>query len=330
MYFEIEDDHPDITPVGSVMSWREGVLLSLVVHLIFVILAITSPNLFRVDMEAIRKKQEAMNARLEQDKERERAQFVFVEPKVDLKADKPPERAELSDLDRKVAAPKPAPNPKNPLPQSLGNTRDRVERAQQQQARDQGPAPEPLAGQQQKAAPQPEPPQMPDQFKLPDQQTALQVPSSQQPPAPRNGALGRSQTNGGSLGDALRNLQRYVQRDQFDNAQGGGAFGPAIQFDTKGVEFGPWIRRFVAQVKRNWLIPYAAMSMKGHVVVTFNVHKDGTITDITVVGASPVAAFNNAAFGALSSSNPTAPLPPEYPSEAAFFTVTFFYNEEPQ
>ncbi len=331
MYFEIEDDHPDITPVGSVMSWREGVLLSLVIHLILVIIAITSPNLFRVDMEAIRKKQEAMNARLEQDRDRERARFVYVEPRVDLKADKPPERAELSDLDRKVAAPKPAPKPENPLPQSLGNTRERVERAQQQQARDQGPAPEPLAGQQQKAAPpQPEPPQMPDQFKLPDQQTALQVPSSQQPPAPRSGALGRSQTNGGSLGDALRNLQRYVQRDQFDNAQGGGAFGPAIQFDTKGVEFGPWIRRFVAQVKRNWLIPYAAMSMKGHVVVTFNVHKDGTITDIQVVGASPVAAFNNAAFGALSSSNPTAPLPPEYPSEAAFFTVTFFYNEEPQ
>ena len=32
-------------------------------------------------------------------------------------------------------------------------------------------------------------------------------------------------------------------------------FGPAIQFDTKGVEFGPWIRRFVAQVKRNWFVP---------------------------------------------------------------------------
>ena len=35
-------------------------------------------------------------------------------------------------------------------------------------------------------------------------------------------------------------------------------------------------RRFVAQVKRNWLILYAAMSMQGHVVITFNVHKDGT------------------------------------------------------
>jgi TonB family protein len=70
--------------------------------------------------------------------------------------------------------------------------------------------------------------------------------------------------------------------------------------------------------------------MKGHVVVTFNVHKDGSITDLQVVGASPVDAFNNAAFGALASSNPTAPLPSEYPSDKAFFTVTFFYNEEPQ
>ena len=52
--------------------------------------------------------------------------------------------------------------------------------------------------------------------------------------------------------------------------------------------------------------------------------------DLQVVGASPVDAFNNAAFGALASSNPTAPLPPEYPSDKAFFTVTFFYNEEPQ
>ena len=36
------------------------------------------------------------------------------------------------------------------------------------------------------------------------------------------------------------------------------------------------------------------------------------------------------AFGALASSNPTQPLPPEYPVEKAFFTVTFFYNEQPQ
>ena len=134
----------------------------------------------------------------------------------------------------------------------------------------------------------------------------------------------------GALGEALRNLQRYVQEGNFDNQGGdGGQFGPFIQFDTKGVEFGPWVRRFVAQVKRNWFIPYAAMTMRGHVVLQFNVHKDGRITDIAVVGPSSVDAFNNAAHNAILTSNPTAPLPEEYPSDRAFFTVTFFYNEEP-
>src|SRR5207248_10325742 len=135
------------------------------------------------------------------------------------------------------------------------------------------------------------------------------------PPA-TNGANGRTAIPGGILGEALRSLQQSVRNEQFENQQGGGGqFGPEFQFDTKGVEFGPWIRRFVAQVKRNWLIPYAAMSMHGRVVVTFNVHKDGSITDLNVVGPCPIDAFNNAAFGAHSASNPTQPLPPEYPSD---------------
>ena len=128
----------------------------------------------------------------------------------------------------------------------------------------------------------------------------------------------------GSLRDALRNLERYRQ-----DAAGGQAFGPEIQFDTKGVEFGPWIRRFVAQVKRNWFVPYAAMSKHGHVVITFNVQKSGTITDVEVYTPSAVDAFNNAARGAIIASTQTYPLPREYPAEQASFTVTFYYNEVP-
>ena len=95
------------------------------------------------------------------------------------------------------------------------------------------------------------------------------------------------------------------------------------------MEFGPWIRRFIAQIKRNWLIPEAARLLKGHVAITFNVHKDGRITDITVLRPSGTDAFDRAAANALAWSNPTMALPPEYPSPTAFFTVTFFYNEQP-
>jgi TonB family protein len=250
---------------------------------------------------------------------------VFVSPRLERPAPKPPPRAEASDLDRRAAAPERAPKPTNELPFSRGNTPERVDEAQRQAmiARGRGPQPDPAAGPP-ADAPQPNPS---DATKMPESQSTLQYPSAR----PSNsGASGRAPAAGGSLGDALRNLSRYTQGEAFENQGGGGGqFGPEIQFDTKGVEFGPWIRRFIAQVKRNWFIPYAAMSNKGHVVVTFNVHKDGTISDLNVVGPCPIDAFNNAAAGALAGSNPTQPLPPEYPADKAFFTVTFFYNETP-
>ena len=105
--------------------------------------------------------------------------------------------------------------------------------------------------------------------------------------------------------------------------------GSAISFNPKGVEFGPWIRRFIAQIKKNWFIPYAEMFQKGHVSVSFNVHKDGTITDIVVAGPCKVDALNTSSYKAIAASNPTVPLPPEYPEEKAFFTVTFYYHETP-
>src|SRR5215470_6994248 len=313
MYFEIEDYRPDITPVGSAISWREGVLLSVIAHLVFIIIILLFPKLFSSDANA---RARALLARQQQEKQEPR-RFVFVAPRIDQPAPKPPQRAEPSDQDRVARAPERAPKPTNPLPYSRGNSAERVEAPPPPaQAKGQGPEPEPAQGQ--NALNQPE-------TKLPESPSSVvQVPVPK--PVPQVGANGRV-GGGGSLGEALRNLQRYIPREQFNNPGGGGGaeFGP-LQFDTKGVEFGPWVRRFIAQVKRNWIVPYAAMSMKGHVVITFNVHKDGSITDLTVIGPCPVDAFNNAAFGALSGSNPTQPLPPEYPSEKAFFTVTFFYN----
>jgi TonB family protein len=324
MYFDFEDYRPDISPVGRAISWREGILLSIIVHLVGTIVILVAPRWLPFDADAKRARQLAVEQQ-EKDK-RDAPRFVFVQPRVDRPAPKPPVRGEASDKDRQSQSVQRAKQPANPLPFSRGNTPERVEQMDQQTARGQGPQPDPAAGQQARVEPQ-EQPAPPDNARVPESQSALQLPSNRQP---QTGLGGRSPLSGGSLGDALRNLQRYVQRDQFENAQGGGAFGPAIQFDTKGVEFGPWIRRFISQVKSNWLIPFAAMSMKGHVVITFNVWKDGRITDLAVVGPSPVNAFNTAAFGALASSNPTAALPPEYPSDHAFFTVTFFYNEEPQ
>lgn len=321
MYFDFGDYRPDITPVGRAISWREGVLLSIIVHLAMIIALLAMPKLFPQDLAAARARAAAFQ--LVPD---ETTRFVFVQPRVDTPSPRPPERGEAADQDRMARARERAPNPTNPLPFARGNSPERVEELQSPPPRGQGPAPDPAEGQEARNTPPPETPSP----RLPESQSTMVLPN-ERTRSPMSGAGGVARTPGGSLGDALRNLQRYVQRESFDNMQGGGGqFGPELQFDTKGVEFGPWVRRFVAQVKRNWFIPYAAMSMKGHVVITFNVHKNGAITDLTIVAPCPIEAFNNAAYGALAASNPTQPLPPEYPADRAFFTVTFFYNESPQ
>ncbi|PYQ89343.1 MAG: hypothetical protein DMG02_14440, partial [Acidobacteria bacterium] len=240
MYFDFEDYHPDIYPVGRALTRLEVILLSIIFHLVMVIVILVSPKYFPALFASPPAKPLAI---LEQPP-RDRTQFVFVAPRVERPAPKPPQVAEPSDRDRMARAPERSDKPTNPLPFQRGNSPERVdEPAQRQQmARGQGPQPEPSMGQMARNQPQPD---------SPESQSTLQLPT-QKPSAAPNGANGRASSAGGSLGDALRNLQRYVQNEQFDNQGGGGGqFGPEIQFDTKGVEFGPWIRRFIAQVKRN-------------------------------------------------------------------------------
>jgi TonB family protein len=123
-------------------------------------------------------------------------------------------------------------------------------------------------------------------------------------------------STGRSIGDAMRELQ-FAE------------LSTEIRFDTKGANFAPWIRRFIAQIKRNWLVPYAAMVLNGRVITAFTVHKDGSITDASVTSPSPTAEFNRAALGAIKSADRIQPLPPEFPAEQVLLTVTFLYNDPP-
>lgn len=309
MYFDFDGRYSDIEPVGRAINRRDGVVVSVVVHAAIIAVLLWAPQW----LPKRAPNPEADIVRLERPERTEAPRFVFVQPKIDIPAPKPPDRAELSDVDRQARALERPPVIDNPLPFARGNSSERVEARNEERARGRGPAETPA-------------PEAPPSVEVPDRNAdpspegrlALNKPQPATPPP------------GGQLGEALRNLQRYVDQESFDNPRGNlQEFGPAIQFDTKGVEFGPWIRRFVAQVKRNWFVPYAAMSLRGRVIITFYVHRSGALTDVTVVSPSSVESFNLAARNALLSSNPTEPLPPEYPDDKAFFTVTFFYNESP-
>jgi TonB family protein len=314
MYFNFEDYRPDTPTLPRSLTRLEVSLLTIVFYLSTVILLLVWPKLpFVQAWEVERQQQLAKRQEQEIQRQRENARFVFVAPKVDLRAPRPPQRAELSDLDRKARTTERAEKPTNTMPFARGNTFERIEGAP--------PAPERRTAE--AAPPEPEIEE--------GRQPLLESPTGNQPRTVEAPQVQPRGAPSGVLADAIRNVQKYAPRDSYMNLQGGAEqeVAPSIQFDTKGVEFGPWLRRFIAQIRRNWFIPEAAMFQKGHVVITFYVGKDGRITELKVLRPSDVDAFTNAAFGALAASNPTVPLPPEYPDDRAFFTVTFYYNENP-
>lgn len=312
MYFNFEENHPDTPRLASSLSVLERVLATIVVYLLAVILMLVLPKTDWYQARLAAQQQER-DTREQQilEKQRENARFVFMPPKVEMQR-VPPPRADLSDQDGRASSVERPVDARNPEPFARGNTPERVE-SESVGPRDLRPEPTPAAGEPEAS------------------RSAVTLPESPKAPAAPVQNPSKSRGSNGILADAIRNVQKYASGETFNNPQGGAPDEnfPSIRFDSKGVEFGPWVRRFVAQIRRNWFIPYAAMTMKGHVVVTFNVHKDGRITDLQVVKPSGVEAFTNSAFNALAASNPTLALPPEYPDDKAFFTVTFYFNETP-
>lgn len=306
MYFDFDDRFERYEPVGgSVRRW-DGLLLSVGFHVVLIAVALLLPALPIFQTRFVAEVQPVPRP----DPEEDRPRFVFVQPKLDRPAATPPPRAEASDIDRRASSLEMPRVRDNPLPSARGNSSERVEASPEERPRGRGTAPEPAP----EVPPEVTVPKPPDALA----RTEMTLPN-QRPQPPQ----------GGSLGEALRNLQRYVDKESFNNDRSQVQNLGPLQFDTKGIEFGPWIRRFVAQVRRNWFVPMAAMSLRGHVVLTFNVHRNGALTDVQVVQPSSVESFNTAAMNALLASNPTEPLPPEYPADKAFFTVTFYYNETP-
>lgn len=353
------------------MSWREQVLLSIFAHFAVVLLVFLVPHLpFVQEMEERRAAHLAELAQQQEEvlalarlADRDRT-FVFIEPRVEIEPQAAPRPdAPFSDRDRVAQSPETADDPLNTLPNAEGNSSNLVvaedpqdglgpdrdgssEEAAEEEPIEADPADSELDGvtddpvenaevaDATRGAEEPAEDEGDDRSELLERllaDGALSMPGGREDPDEPDPAAQRPAD--GLLGRAMRNLERYApRRESFMNSRGRASqYGPDIQFDSRGADFGPWLRRFVAQVRRNWFVPYAVMSrsMHGHVVLTFYVNRDGSLTDLRIVRPAAIDAFNNSAFNALATSNPTQPLPAEYPDDRCFFTVTFYFNESP-
>ena len=117
---------------------------------------------------------------------------------------------------------------------------------------------------------------------------------------------------------------------------GGGEKGFAkdgpISFETTWYDWGDYAQSMVGRIRVNWynVMPdLLRTGMQGVVTIRFTIHRDGQISDITILNSSNIPPYDFAAKKAIENSSPLNPLPKDFPMATERVTAMFYYNLEP-
>jgi TonB family protein len=135
---------------------------------------------------------------------------------------------------------------------------------------------------------------------------------------------------------AIREAGRASSLGRIDGVDGlgiGGDRGRAEQgplsFETQWYDWGDYAQSMVSRIRVNW---YANMpqlfrtGIPGVVTIRFTIHRDGRISDITVLQTSGHPPYDQAARKAIEQSSPLRPLPADFPNPYERVTAMFYYN----
>ncbi|HEX3580800.1 MAG TPA: energy transducer TonB, partial [Thermoanaerobaculia bacterium] len=106
--------------------------------------------------------------------------------------------------------------------------------------------------------------------------------------------------------------------------------GP-LSFETQWFDWGDYAESMVSKIRINWygIMPdLIKTGLKGVVTIRFTIHRDGRISDITILKSSGVPPYDNAASKALEASSPLKQLPADFPKDSERVTAMFYYNME--
>ena len=130
-----------------------------------------------------------------------------------------------------------------------------------------------------------------------------------------------------SLGDGQQGL---------DLGQNGGEKGFAkdgpISFESSWYDWGEYAESMVSRIRVNWYnnMPQIIQTgLRGVVFIRITIHRDGRISDVTILSSSGVPPYDFAAKKAIELSSPLNPLPKDFLNDTERVTFGFFYNQEP-
>ncbi len=317
LLLELEDD-------AARTRRRESVLLSVSAHLVALVVLLVSPLL----SESVRE-----TLGIEGDNPRPREQLTYLA----LPPDDPvvqPKPNVLSDKDRRAQPDLKLP----PLPRLAppAEPTSPTEKKSEEELLAKGQEPPRLppgnAGQRspKSRAGQPAPPGLRLED-LSSQRPKLTLPTQPSPGRALEETVRKTARNRGggpSLSD-LDNLGRGRRLGSF-KPRGPGAVGNArILTDTLGVDFDPYLRRVVMDIRENWyaVMPeIARLGKRGEVTAIFEILRDGEVPKLYLVSTSGSEPLDRAALAGISASSPFPPLPTEFSGPFVRIRVTFLYN----
>ncbi len=106
--------------------------------------------------------------------------------------------------------------------------------------------------------------------------------------------------------------------------------GP-LSFESDWFNWGDYAEGMVSRIRVNWYsnMPHLIQTgLKGVVTIRFTIHRDGTITDVTILQSSGIPPYDFAAKKGIELSSPLSPLPRDFPNETERVTAMFYYNQE--
>jgi TonB family protein len=237
----------------------------------------------------------------------------------------------ISDKDRVQQSPKPT------LDKKTLQQLQAMRRAGEPAPAAPAPAPQPAPQQQQQPqqqAQQPPVPQPLPQHPAPEQ-AIVEAPK----PAPTRPNFGNQM----SAGDAIRQAAQQAAQNRGQGgdlganaplSHGGLNTGVEVLSDTMGVDFAPYLRRILSDIRRTWipLIPEEArppLNKQGETLIRFTILPDGRIGEMHLEDSTHDQAIDKAAWGGITGVGQFPPLPGNFKGPQLELRIAFLVNMRP-
>lgn len=317
----------ELEPLHLLVEWddertrarrREAAFVSVIVHLVAIVLLLMEPHIFK----SVRRSLGIEESR----QPHNQLTYLALPPTEEIPKIKP-KSGVISDQDRvkRRVIEEPAPKPKLSAPPKP--IEKPAEGEKKQLAQNLPPPPPPLPAERPaEKAPAPAPLLLPPgqvtnpQPKLPLPQATTPGRSAEE--TLRAMAQNRAAGGGQAVGEP-------VPPGGFSPRTPGAISGAQILTDTMGVDFDPYLRRVIANIRQNWfaVMPeIARMGKRGRVVVIFDIQRDGGVPKLFLVSTSGAEPLDRAALAGISASVPFPALPAEFRGPLLRLQVTFLYN----